>query len=114
MRVLTMDSNGELALLEVSRIYAGPYAITGEDGMGQEMDFIKIPWALYGYTSGDATSNCEKFLVIMNERDSDFYLSKCLVSGYIDLTAFAGRTFYNLNENDVDAVVRFVNKGSKN
>ena len=110
MRVLTKDSNGELALLEVSRIYTGPYTITGEDSMGQDMDLIEIPWALYGYTSGDTTTDCEEFLIIMNEQDSDFYLSKGLTSGYIDLTEFADRTFYNLDESDVDAVARFVDK----
>ena len=104
MRVLTKDSNGELALLEVNRLYTGPYTITGEDSMGQERDFIEIPWALYGYTSGDVTSDCEEFLVIMDEVESKLCLSAGLTSGYIDLTAYADRTFYNLDESDVDAV----------
>ena len=110
MRVLTKDSNGELALLEVSRLYTGPSTITGEDSMGQDMDFIEIPRALYGYTSEDVTSDCEEFLIIMDEEDSELCLSTGLISGYMDLTEFADRTFYNLDESDVDTVARFVNK----
>lgn len=102
MRVLLANYKGELHLFNLETMYSGSYGL--QNSWGKRL--CTVPSALFGYTMGPA-DEAEEFMIIMPKEEADNIMRQALYEN-VDLTQYGDRTFFNPDEDDVEAIKRLL------